>query len=84
MKAVRLHHYGGPEVLQHEAVPAQKPRGEVASPASTPRGQPAGLESAPRLLEGLLTARLAANPARDISGIGGGGQAESSPIRARR
>ena len=46
MKAIRIHNYGGPEVLQYEDAPRPKPRsGRSSHPRPRGRSEPDRLES---------------------------------------
>ena len=46
MKAIRIHNYGGPEVLHYEDAPRPQPQaGEVLDPSSRSGSEPDRLES---------------------------------------
>jgi len=70
MKAIRIHNYGGPEVLQHEDAPRPKPApGEVLIRVHAPGVNPADWKVREGHLKQFVQNNLPLIPGWDVSGV---------------
>ena len=85
MKAVRVHGYGGPEVLRFEDAPRPSPgSGEVLIKVPHRICESHRLEGASRLLEGLCSSPLPFIPGWDGSGVVEAVGTERHEVQERR
>src|SRR5258705_12477149 len=78
MKAIRIHNYGGPEVLHYEDAPRPKPQaGGGLIPVPAGRGKPIGLKDWERDIKKILPPKIPPHSWWDF--LGGGGKKGARP-----